>query len=208
MRAMADFPLDGKERFLPVPFKIALARTWHPAFSPSTMLERQGPVLLEWPRFQRVLATLRGFTGRQDFIGKWSRAELRAVDAALAGKPLALKAGDPLRETLQTGVDHWLINVFEHLTVGKGLTPRQAYGELARIRHVGTQAMAQKISRLRDLAYEHRDENAPANAAGWSGPWGVSQKLARRAFVERRRRTVKDPESRAYFETLLRSKKI
>jgi hypothetical protein len=193
-RAIADFPLDGRERFIPSPFKIALGRTWHPAFSPSTLAEKFGPVVREWARFERVLGTLRSFAARRDFIGEWARAELQAVDAALAGEALALKAGDPLRETLQAGTDHWLVNAFEHLT-GKGLTPRQAYRELARIRHTGVQATEQKFSRLRDEADRRLRENADmvraAAAFGWTSGLEACEGMKRRTFVERTRRILR-----------------
>lgn len=197
-RAIADFSLDGRERFIPSPFRVALGRTWHPAFSPSTLAEKFGPVFREWPRFERVLGTLRSFKDRQDFIGEWACAELQAVDAALAGKPLALKHGHPLRKTLEAGTDHWLVNVFEHL-VEKGLTPRQAYAELARVRHTGAQAIAQKFSRLRDLAdrrlRESAEERRRLALVGWTSGWNVCQGMTRRPFVERTRRPPRRKKS-------------
>lgn len=180
-----DFPLDGKERFIPREMRLALARTWSPGFSPSTLLERCGSDLLLWPRFQRVLSTLAGFQERQDFAGRWARAELRAVDAALAGKPLVLKHGDPLRETLHSGVDDWLLGAFDYLTNHEGKSARDAYKEIARLRHSTPAAIAQKFSRLRNVTGTRR-----------------------RREHERAKRRVADPEARAAWEMLLRHKRL
>lgn len=156
MLAVADFPLDGRERFIPSPFRIALGRTWSPAYSPSTLIERCGPVVFEWPRFRRVIETLPQFEGRKDFFGQWARSELRAIEAAKAGTPLKLRPGDPIRDVLQAGVDDWLLGAFEHLTVNRGLSPKDAYDELARVRRSTASAIAMKFSRLRDATGTRR----------------------------------------------------
>lgn len=179
LRAIADFPLDGEERFIPRELRLALARTWHPAFSPSTLLERCGSVLLEWPRFRRVLATLEGFKEREDFIGEWAREEQTAIDAARAGRPVSLTRGDPRFKILQAGTDDWLLGAEEHLTKQR-LTPPAVYEELARIRRSTPQAIARKFSRLRVVTGTRRHREH-----------------------ERRRRAVKDPvliAARAMFD--------
>lgn len=188
-KAPPSFVYDGHERLIPPFVKLALGRTWHPALSPSSVIERCGPVALGWPVFARVLDTLKGFAGRRDLLGEWSREELKAVDAALTGKPLRLAHGNPRRKILETGTDAWLERAFDHLTGEKGLTARAAYEELARVRGVGVAAIAMKFSRLRDAADERlrdgADQVRDAAALGWSSGLEISKAMRRRKLRKR-----------------------